>query len=111
MVILVVCWQPRTATTSLRGRSWSPSRARAGHDSGPPNISILRGCGLVLRGSLWGRRCAEEPGSDVVGDRLQACLADALAVNGRHVVAGVAHEMIERDLIFRLAPDGLDAVA
>ena len=41
----------------------------------------------------------EQPAPNVIADRLQTLVADPLAVDAGHVVSGMAHDVVDRDLI------------
>src|SRR4051794_9200132 len=55
-------------------------------------------------------RGPEQPPPDVVRDGLQPLVGDRLAVDARHVVAGVAHDVIDRRLILALVRNGPERV-
>ena len=52
----------------------------------------------------------EQPVTDVVRHCDEPLVADALAVEDRHVVAGAAHDVIDCNLVSRLARDRFEGV-
>ena len=53
----------------------------------------------------------EQPGVNVVRDGLEPRVVDALSVDTGHVVAGVAHDEIKRNLVLGLTADGFKSVS
>src|SRR5215472_7150160 len=58
-----------------------------------------------------GRFLGKQPAAYMFGDRLQTFVADSLAVHRCHIIAGVAHDVINDHLILGLAADCLEGVA
>jgi len=52
----------------------------------------------------------EQPSPHMVHNRLQTLVADALTVDGGHVISGVAHDVIHGDLVAAFPPDGRESV-
>ena len=96
------------------------------HDAPPFDRADGRGCAVVptqpqpaYAGSYPATRCvillvfslSEKPVPNAIGDRLQTVVVNHLSVIRPHPRADVAHDVVNRDLVFRGAADCLERVA